>query len=48
MDWLAFILYMKMNKKKRNSWIVKNEPANGLTRFMLYMKRNERKNVLAE
>ena len=33
MDWLAFILYMKMNKKKRNSWIVKNEPANGLTRF---------------
>ena len=30
MDWLNFIYSMKMNVRKTNSWIKKNESANGL------------------
>ena len=32
-DWLVFILHMKMKVGKRNSWIPENELAKRLTRF---------------
>jgi hypothetical protein len=32
-DWLSFILYMKMKEKKRNSWMYENDSTNRLAHF---------------
>jgi hypothetical protein len=43
-DWLTFILYMKMKKRKRNSWIIKHDSANRLAHFhIIYENEGEKK-----